>query len=140
MPDISYQLHIRVKRPVRLRIGALGWLAFPAGEYLYTGSAKRGLAARVARHLRHVKRLRWHIDYLLVDPAVAVTQVSTSTRAECRWHQAVAGRVLHPGFGASDCRAGCLAHLKWTGDSRKRTAVPPEVACLLRYNLAFDDG
>jgi Uri superfamily endonuclease len=34
---------------------------------------------------------------------------------ECRWSQALAGvKEIHiplPGFGASDCRSGCTAHL-----------------------------
>lgn len=111
----SYQLYIRVARPLRLKIGALGELQFPAGHYVYTGSARRNLAARIARHRRRDKPLRWHIDYLLADPAAVVEWVATGTRAECRWHQATAGRVLHPGFGASDCRAGCGGHLKWLG-------------------------
>jgi Uri superfamily endonuclease len=111
----SYQLHIRLRQSLRLRIGALGELQFPAGEYVYTGSARRNLAARIARHRRRDKPLRWHIDYLLADPATTIEQVATGTRPECGWNQATAGRVLHPGFGASDCRAGCGAHLKWLG-------------------------
>jgi Uri superfamily endonuclease len=99
----SYKLHIRVTRPLRLKVGALGELQFPPGHYVYTGSARRD------------KPLRWHIDYLLADPAAAIERVETGTRAGCRRNQATAGRVLHPRFGASDCRAGCGAHLKGLG-------------------------
>jgi len=42
-----------------------GQIPFPAGWYVYTGSARNGLAQRVGRHLRHNKRKHWHIDYLL---------------------------------------------------------------------------
>ncbi len=59
---VSYQLLIRIGRPIRLRIGALGVQEFPAGHYLYTGSARRNLEARIHRHLRREKKLRWHID------------------------------------------------------------------------------
>ncbi len=111
----SYQLQIRVARALRLRIGALGELHFPPGRYLYTGSARRNLQARIARHLRHEKRLHWHIDYLLAHPAVTLEGTATSGQAECAWNQANAGLVLQPGFGASDCRAGCGAHLRWVG-------------------------
>jgi Uri superfamily endonuclease len=98
----SYRLRIEVRGPIRCRIGRLGVFEFPAGTYLYAGSAKRGIEARIARHLRKHKRFRWHIDYLLAAPGVQVTQVSRSVRAECDWNQASRGKVLVAGFGASD--------------------------------------
>ncbi len=48
----------------RLRVGALGSFEFVAGVYLYVGSAQRNLMARIERHSRRAKPLRWHIDYL----------------------------------------------------------------------------
>jgi Uri superfamily endonuclease len=111
----SYQLLIEVARPLRLTIGRLGRFDFPAGRYVYTGSAVRGLDARIARHLRREKRLRWHIDYLLHAPGVSVTGVIRSGRAECALNRATPGRIAANGFGASDCRAGCGAHLKSLG-------------------------
>jgi Uri superfamily endonuclease len=111
--ETSYQLLIEVSRPVRCAIGRLGEFEFPAGRYVYTGSAKRGLDARIARHLRREKPLRWHIDYLLGAPGVRVVDVVRSRRGECASNRAVRGRVLASGFGASDCRAGCGAHLKY---------------------------
>jgi len=113
----SYRLFIRVDRPLEIRIGALGLFTFPAGDYVYVGSAKgKGrLASRLQRHLSPHKKLRWHIDYLLAQPGVNILQVETSDRRECPWNQATAGRILVPGFGASDCRAGCGAHLKFLG-------------------------
>ncbi len=100
-----------MRRPLVVRIGALGKRRFPAGWYVYTGSAKRHLAARVERHLSLEKRLRWHIDHLLAHPDVQVAAVATAARPECAWHQALHGEVVVPGLGASDCRAGCGAHL-----------------------------
>jgi Uri superfamily endonuclease len=111
----TYQLQISLTQPVRCVVGRLGAFDFPAGRYSYTGSAKRGFEARVARHLRAEKTLRWHIDYLLGAPGVQVTHVVRSTRAECRLNQATRGVVVVPGFGASDCGAGCGAHLKYLG-------------------------
>lgn len=35
-----YQLRIRFKRPVTIRVGALGVCDLPAGWYVYTGSAQ----------------------------------------------------------------------------------------------------
>jgi Uri superfamily endonuclease len=94
-------------------IGRLGKFGFPAGRYVYSGSAKHGLDARIARHLRRRKSLRWHIDYLLSAPGVAVVDVIRSRRGECALNRAVPGRVVAVGFGASDCRAGRSAHLKY---------------------------
>jgi Uri superfamily endonuclease len=112
---ISYQLLIEVARPLRLRIGALGEFDFAAGRYTYTGSARRAFEARIARHLRAEKALRWHIDHLLTAAGVRVVTVRRSRLPECRLHQSSPGRVTVPGFGASDCRAGCGAHLKFLG-------------------------
>lgn len=108
----SYQLLVRVARPVTIEVGRLGTFVVCAGCHVYTGSARRNLDARVARHLRADKRLRWHIDYLLTAPGVEVISVRTSTRNECALNRSVPGRVTIAGFGASDCRSGCGAHLK----------------------------
>lgn len=108
----SYQLRIRLVEDTYIQVGRLGRFHFPAGDYVYTGSAKTNLEARIARHLRRDKRLRWHIDYLLAAPGVTVAEVIRSGREECELNQATPGRVLVPGFGASDCRRGCGSHLK----------------------------
>jgi Uri superfamily endonuclease len=113
--DISYQLQIQLARPTRCVIGRLGEFDFPAGRYVYTGSARRGLEARIARHQRAEKTLRWHIDYLLAAPGVEIVGVLRSSRRECALNRAVPGRVPVAGFGASDCSAGCIAHLKYLG-------------------------
>jgi Uri superfamily endonuclease len=111
----TYQLVIEVARPVRCAIGRLGAFTFPAGRYVYTGSARRNLEARIARHLRAHKTLHWHIDYLLAAPGVRIVAVIHSRRPECALNRAGRGRIVAPGFGASDCRAGCGAHLKHLG-------------------------
>ncbi len=108
----SYQLVIEVPAPVRCTVGRLGTLEFPAGRYVYTGSARRALEARLDRHARREKSLRWHIDYLLAAPGVRLLRIRRSTRPECEWNQATRGCVVARGFGATDCRAGCGAHLK----------------------------
>lgn len=110
-----YQLIIEVARDIDVTIGRLGRFRFAAGCYVYTGSARRNLEARIARHLRQNKALRWHIDYLLTAPGVTVTNVRRSRRAECALNRAVRGSLPVPGFGASDCRAGCGSHLKYLG-------------------------
>lgn len=111
----SYQLLIELAVPVQVTVGRLGTFDFPAGRYVYTGSARRHLEARIRRHLSVHKRLRWHIDYLLAAPGVRVFDVRRSVRPECELAQSVGGRVVVPGFGASDCRSGCGSHLRWLG-------------------------
>lgn len=111
----SYQLRIDVPRRQRVRIGRLGEFEFPAGRYVYTGSATRNLAARVARHLRREKALRWHIDYLLAAPGVRIRRVINSPLPECALNRACRGRIVVAGFGSSDCACGCGAHLKYLG-------------------------
>lgn len=112
-PPTSYQLVIDVAAAVRVTVGRLGSFDFPAGRYIYTGSARRGVEARIGRHLRRDKPLHWHVDYLLAAPGVHVVDTRRSAAAECVLNQRTAGRIVAPGFGASDCRAGCGSHLKW---------------------------
>ncbi len=69
---ITYQLTIHLKNKVTLTIGKLGTFEFPAGHYIYTGSAKKNIEARINRHLSQQKSLKWHIDYLL-DSQQAIT-------------------------------------------------------------------
>jgi Uri superfamily endonuclease len=112
----TYQLEIMLAAPARITIGRLGVYEFPAGRYIYTGGAKRNLDARVARHLRRDKRLHWHIDYLLASPSARVTAVERFSEAECAVNARTAGKLLVPGFGASDCRQRCGSHLKFLGE------------------------
>jgi len=111
----SYHLLIHVPRPTRRRIGKLGTFTFPAGYYVYTGSARRGLRARVRRHLNGAQRRHWHIDYLLASPSARIVRCLVSRSDECRRNASVknrpGARLPVPGFGSSDCRRGCGSHL-----------------------------
>jgi len=102
--------HLATARAIT--VGRLGRFAFAAGEYLYVGSAQRGLAARLARHARKRKPRRWHIDYLstAADMLGAII-VPAGKDAECRLANELAETFERcmPGFGASDCR--CAGHL-----------------------------
>ena len=113
--DQTYQLSIIVEQLLRTEVGKLGNCLFPAGRYIYTGSARRNLAARVARHLSKNKRLRWHIDYLLTAPGVAIEGTQRFEEPECVVNGKTPGRIVVARFGASDCRAGCGSHLKYLG-------------------------
>jgi Uri superfamily endonuclease len=112
-----YQLDIVLAVNSLIAVGRLGEFLFPAGRYVYTGSARRNLAARIDRHLSRDKRLRWHIDYLLMAGEAEVVGVRLFADGECVVNQAAEGVFVAPGFGASDCRSGCGSHLKYCGGS-----------------------
>lgn len=118
-----YVFLLRLKSPSTLTVGALGEHYFPAGWYLYTGSARRHLSRRVERHWRVKATRRWHVDYLSTaldsEPVGAVVVPATAGLTECMLNRTVGTLVGNqapiPGFGASDCRAGCPAHLFFSG-------------------------
>ncbi|MCK5680549.1 GIY-YIG nuclease family protein [bacterium] len=111
IPWISYSLFIKVEQTQIITVGRFGKFEFISGNYIYSGSARKNLLARVNRHLRKEKKLRWHIDYLLNAPKVQIVKVLISTISECEL-VASCGSILVPGFGASDCRTGCGSHLR----------------------------
>ena len=83
--------------------------SFKPGLYLYVGSGQRNLCARLERHSRKDKPLRWHIDHLSIHAhMIGAMIVSGSRDRECE----LARELRHiyelavPGFGASDCRCG----------------------------------
>jgi len=117
----NYQLIILLRQHCQIQVGALGLFNFEAGYYVYSGSAKRNLEARLARHCRKNKPLRWHIDYLTCLPQAEVIETRTFAGDECQLNQACPGTIIAPGFGASDCKAGCGAHLKYLGHTRPLT-------------------
>jgi Uri superfamily endonuclease len=113
----SYALAGWLDAPVEVFVGGLGQQRFPAGGYAYFGSAfgPGGLRARVGRHLRFDTPSRWHLDYLKPRLRWIWVAVQAGQRVECAWAQAAAAlpgsEIPVPGFGSSDCRAGCRAHL-----------------------------
>ncbi|MGD9786771.1 MAG: DUF123 domain-containing protein [Sulfuricellaceae bacterium] len=117
----TYQLHFELDAPATVTVGRFGSFLFPAGRYVYTGSAKRNLEARIRRHLSQEKKLKWHIDYLLAAPGIHMIEVKRFSQEECARNQETDGEVIVPGFGASDCRSGCGSHLKFLGPRRQRT-------------------
>ena len=111
-----YALVLHLEHREEITVGKLGTFTFPPGYYLYVGSAlgPGGLEARLARHRRRAKKLRWHVDYLLAHAQLMEVWSTASTdRLECLWAQtaqALPGTEIRvPGFGSSDCR--CLSHL-----------------------------
>ena len=108
----SYLLIVEISRKTRVQAGGLAARHFPKGYYVYAGSAMRDLSARLARHQRKTKMLRWHIDYLTAKAdGVIALPIRSSERLECGIAEALSA-ILGPGprgFGSSDCR--CATHL-----------------------------
>ena len=92
-----------------ISVGKLGRILFRRGVYFYVGSAQRNLSARLERHSRKSKPMRWHIDYLSVRAEMlgSIT-IAAQRRRECELAKelAVMFESAAPGFGASDCRCG----------------------------------
>jgi len=114
----TYALLLQLAQSTQLHIGRLGTFFFPAGDYVYIGSAfgPGGLRARVARHLRGNGRRHWHIDIVRARATIhGVCFATASEHLECTWSQTLAAlpgaHIPAPGFGSSDCTAGCRSHL-----------------------------
>lgn len=141
----NYALIIRLERDTPLTIGRLGSFAFPAGLYLYAGSGLNGLESRVRRHLRrdNDKKRHWHIDSLTaVAPVCQVWWAADEMRRECEWAELVqewGGRIVAPGFGASDCRR-CPAHLLYLGMDGLDGIAGMDPAALTQLRAALLDG
>lgn len=107
----SYALVLHLSSRRKITVGKMGPVEFPRGYYIYFGSALGGLQARVARHLRHEKKLHWHADYLSAEvPWTQAWQLPDGQRWECVWARRAASTCgvssPAPGFGSSDCRCG----------------------------------
>ena len=116
-----YQLHLRLDKPKCIRVGKLGVFVFPAGRYIYTGSAMNGLEGRLSRHLKRHKKLHWHIDYLLRHARIErIFVLETNERVECQLNSLTLSlpnaKVVVKGFGCSDCR--CPSHLVYFGEEK----------------------
>lgn len=112
----SYQLLLKLGEDIEIQVGALGRFCFMKGFYIYSGSARRNMEARLARHLRRQKKQRWHIDYLTSHADCQVIATRRSHTPECTLNQATPGSIIAPRFGASDCTSGCGSHLKYLGN------------------------
>ena len=104
-----------------ITVGRLGRFSFPAGGYVYVGSAlgSGGLTARLRRHRRSAKKFHWHVDYFLAQARLKdVFADESGQRLECAWAHTLlslpGARVPAARFGASDCR--CPSHLIYVGD------------------------
>lgn len=108
-----YAIFLNVPKSQEITIGKLGRFYFPKGMYIYVGSGKKNIGARIQRHLQIEKKLRWHFDYL--RPFGKITKIITYEKyiGECELAEKLRkeydGDFLIHRFGSSDCR--CPSHL-----------------------------
>ncbi len=116
-----YQLGISIGKTCSILIGKRGIFTFPAGRYVYTGRAKKNLSQRIDRHKKRNKKCFWHIDYLLTDENVQLEDIaiiSENSSNECNENKKLLrghAFIVAAGFGASDCKNNCGAHLLYLG-------------------------
>ena len=107
-----YIIIMRLESGRDIAVGSLGTRHFKKGYYLYVGSARKNLQARMDRHRRQCKTLFWHIDYLRTEASFcAAVPVRGTVVAECELAAAVtavSSWQIHD-FGCSDC--SCPSHL-----------------------------
>ncbi len=109
-----------------ITIGKLGEYQFRPGVYGYCGSAQSNLEARILRHQKKEKPLRWHIDYLRrVCSYLGAVVIHLDKAGECLLAKELIKipSACYPvrGFGSSDCH--CLSHLVWIPSLLPRNAV-----------------
>lgn len=136
-----YSLIVAMRNNVEKRIGMLGSCSFCKGIYVYNGSAfgegSTSLEHRIGRHLGGKRNVRWHVDYLLVDPVVNVYQVIyavSDAKLECELNNALLHYPnLHfaiRGFGSSDCH--CDSHLLAASNSSSLEGISRDVKATYR--------
>ena len=114
IPRVSgiYLLLILFLDNSKVNIGKFGDLVIRKGLYVYVGSAmgSGGLRARIGRHLKTNKKLKWHIDYILSDKNSRIVGIifsrtskkMESDMAECLIKHGF--KSIAPYLGATDYR------------------------------------
>jgi Uri superfamily endonuclease len=115
----AYVLAIELPRPIALALPKKASVPIAPGCYLYCGSANGpgGMRARIARHMRRGKLIRWHIDNL-TETSRVLGAWTVAGGHECQLVASLAHLPIPKyGFGSSDCRS-CSSHLlRWPGHS-----------------------
>lgn len=108
----AYVVLIELAAPLTITLPKRAPVELAPGRYLYCGSANGGggMKARLARHLRRRKTVRWHVDQLTTKGRAVGAWVVPGGN-ECGLVALLGDLpVPIPGFGSSDCRA-CRSHL-----------------------------
>ena len=118
-------------------------MPFKKGNYIYIGSAKGCLEARLRRHLKKDKKIYWHIDYLLKDGRTQISQIWMILKSiECETAEAFYRNpfteIVRKGFGSSDCK--CETHLFYIKNKERIKKFLKEIGFSRRTELgSYDD-
>ncbi|WP_062198145.1 GIY-YIG nuclease family protein [Massilibacterium senegalense] len=113
-----YHLEVELLEGRTIQVGKLGTFFFQKGTYVYVGSAKKNIQARITRHMTKDKVKRWHIDYV-TQYATTIRHVTYSgnEQTECELAKSIQkkldGKVVVKKFGSSDC--SCVTHFFYIG-------------------------
>jgi Uri superfamily endonuclease len=117
-------LAIELAESVRVALPGKPAADFIPGRYLYCGSARGpgGLGARLRRHMRRSKAVRWHVDRL-TETGVVLGAWIFRDGDECELAAALSSLPTPiAGFGSTDC-ARCRAHLFFWRDGAQLTVA-----------------
>jgi sugar fermentation stimulation protein A len=132
----NYLIILELPQAAEAEVGSLGTLRFKAGWYVYAGSAMKNLRSRIARHQRKIRKQKhWHLDYLtpFAKTPIKALPILSYRNLECdltRELLALGGKPV-AGFGSSDCKNKCPAHLCYFGTSPLRNW--DFIAMIFRY-------
>lgn len=121
----AYVLVIELAAPTSIILPGQPEAVLAAGRYLYCGSAygPGGIKARVSRHMRPDKAIRWHVDRL-TSAGKVIGAWAFPGGNECRLVASLAVLPIPlPGFGSSDCR-NCASHLLRWPDEIQLPPIP----------------
>ena len=114
----SYIIIAYIPEDKKIEIGKLGKIEFKHGYYAYVGSAMNSLEARIKRHLRKEKKMKWHIDFLLQHATIKkIFYKESLKKEECEIAKKFEGFEYIPKFGSSDCK--CKSHLFYSDTINK---------------------
>jgi Uri superfamily endonuclease len=108
----AYVLVIEMARPLTIALPRKPAMTLGTGRYLYCGSARGpgGLSARLRRHMRRGKSVRWHVDRL-TEVGDVIGAWALPGGDECELAAALSSLPAPiAGFGSTDC-ARCRSHL-----------------------------
>lgn len=117
----------------------MGKVFFKKGDYIYIGSAKGCLEARLRRHLKKDKKIYWHIDYLLKDERTQISQIWMILKSiECEtaevFYRNALTEIVRKGFGSSDCK--CATHLFYIKNKEKTEKILKKISFSICYSFS----
>ncbi len=108
----AYVLVVELIAAVTVALPGKPMATLSRGRYLYCGSARGpgGLRARLRRHMRRGKPVKWHIDRL-TEAGTAIGAWAFPGGSECDLVARLSSLPMPiSGFGSTDC-AVCRSHL-----------------------------